>query len=110
MPKKQVTVRVTAGPTFIYPDGDQDVTVTEPTDVNFVLTNPNDYRWDDPGATLVPSTGGFTVNSPNGATLKVADTDTDGTFTGVEHEYTLFASAKTTNQRVKSDQKIINKG
>lgn len=110
MPNAQKTVRVTAGPTFTYPDGDQDVTVTEPTDINFVLTNPSDYEWSDPGATIVPSTGGFTVNSPNGATLKVADTDTDGTAAGVNHEYTLYATAKATNEKFESDPKIINKG
>jgi hypothetical protein len=109
MPNAQVTVRVTAGATFTYPDGDQNITVTGPTDINFVLTNSNDYSWSTPGATIDPSTGGFTVNAPNGATLKVTDTDTDGTVTGVSHEYTLHATAKASGDTFDSDPSILNK-
>ena len=109
MPNATKTVRVTAGATFTYPDGDQNITVTGPTDINFVLTNPNDYEWSNPGATITPSTGGFTVNAANGATLTVEDTDTDGTATGVSHEYTLHATAKSSGQKFDSDPSILNK-
>jgi hypothetical protein len=103
------SVRVTAGDTFTYPDGDQNITITEATDIQFVLTNSNDYQWSSPGATIDPSTGGFTVNPANGATLTVTDNDTDATTDGVSHEYTLHATAKKTGQSYASDPSILNK-